>query len=984
MIIALLAILKAGGAYVPLDPAYPAARLQFMLQDSSPVLLLTQGHSKNLLNTGSESVPVIDLSDCPPAWTRQPKKNPDRAAVGVTHEHLAYIIYTSGSTGTPKGTAIDHRGLWNLAYALIDAFGVSSDSRILQFASFSFDACVSDIFTALCRGASLHLTQQENVSKCETLARTLAEHRITHATLPPAMLAALPADASLGLMRTLIAAGDVLPETVANRWMLGRRLINAYGPTETTVCATVHECRPEDSKNPPIGRPIANTRVYILDPYGQLTPIGAIGELHIGGVGLARGYFNRPDLTAEKFVPNPFGTAPGERMYRTGDRARYRGDGNLEFVGRVDNQVKIRGFRIELGEIEAVLGEHGGVEQAVVVAREQETGEKQLVAYWVGVPGQAADAAGLRSHLQGRLPQYMVPGSFVKLEQMPLNPNGKIDRQGLPAPELSEQLEHPYVAPRTPSEEVLAQIWGEVLGLEQVGIDDNFFALGGHSIAAVAVVGRATGSGLQVGVRDIFEHQTIARIASVAHVSCAIEAEQGIVAGATPLTPILQSFLETWPEKLHDSVSFVAFACQARISPSLLRQAFQNLVAHHDALRLRLEQVGSEWSQSIVDLNDLHLDHDGLLLEADLSHLLAPVQQQRLRETEEHLLSMIDVSNPPLLRATLCDYGSERPQELLIGMHHWINDPISFRILVEDLHTAYSQLAVGQTVRLPAKTTSFKRWAQELDAYMSSDFAAAEVAHWVDQMDRDIGTLPTKRPAISVVRQPSEPIVTSLGRDETHTLLRSALRKFKAHLDDLLLTAIAAAFVRHTGLGSLQIELVQHGRNHPFRHLDVSRTVGWFSNEIPLFLDVASAASLSEMVEAVKQKMHDIPNNGIGYGILRHMKKDSRLRHLPAPKIRLNTQGNIPVRSRKALFKVTRDFSRLEFATGLREQLISINADFRAECLTIEWSYDNCVYEETDITALAHQVITNLRSLVGISPSNDVVRQQHLVHAINA
>jgi amino acid adenylation domain-containing protein len=502
MIVAVLAVLKAGGAYVPLDPAYPAPRLKFMLEDSSPLALLTQRHLHGLMPGVPKNFPVLrlDAATCP--WHNHPETDLPRHATGVRPMHLAYVIYTSGSTGTPKGVQVEHRGLCNLATAQIRAFAVATDSRILQFASFSFDACISEIMMTLCQGAALYCAPPGETLAGEVLNRIVAQYGITHVTLPPAVLSGVP-EGGLASIRTLILAGETLADTLASRWAIGRQLINAYGPTESTVCATVFHYQAGRADTPPIGRPIANARVYILDRRGRPTPIGVMGELYIGGAGVARGYLNRPELTQEKFLPDPFTPGPGVRMYRTGDLGRWLPDGNIEFLGRDDFQVKIRGFRIELGEIEARLVEHPSVHEALVIVRENTPGDKRLVAYYIldekGDPAkQRKGAETFRAYLFARLPDYMVPAAYVPLKAFPLTPNGKVDRKALPVPSNDAYVVRGYEPPVGETETILADLWVELLKLDRVGRNDSFFDLGGHSLLAVRMIER---------VRELFSRQ---------------------------------------------------------------------------------------------------------------------------------------------------------------------------------------------------------------------------------------------------------------------------------------------------------------------------------------------------------------------------------------------------------------------------------------------------------------------------------------------
>ncbi|HEU0055422.1 MAG TPA: amino acid adenylation domain-containing protein, partial [Longimicrobium sp.] len=507
MVVALLAVLKAGGAYVPLDPDYPAERLRWMLEDSAPSLLLTRGALT--ARFAEAGVPLLDLAD-DAAWAGAPATNPERGELRPAHP--AYVIYTSGSTGRPKGAMIQHRNVCGMVAAQERILPLEPGSRVLQFASFSFDGSVYEVFLALARGASLHLPEHPGPLAGDDLVRTVAEAGITHAIIPPAVLAALPDDERLPSIHTLIVSGDAPPVDLMARWSEGRRLINGYGPTEATVCTTLHDHVPGSAAAPPIGRPVANVRVYLLDAAGEPVPRGTAGELYIGGATVGRGYWRRAALTAERFVPDPFGAEPGARLYRTGDLARWNAAGELEFAGRVDAQVKVRGFRIELGEIETRLLEHPAVEEAVVVARQDDgAAAKRLAAYWVGG---AVEPEALRAHLLERLPDYMVPAAYVRLPALPLNPNGKVDRGALPAPEGDAFARRGYEAPVGETETALAEIWAEVLDIDRVGRNDGFFELGGHSLLAVTLIARMRQRGLHADVRALFTAPTLAEFAA--------------------------------------------------------------------------------------------------------------------------------------------------------------------------------------------------------------------------------------------------------------------------------------------------------------------------------------------------------------------------------------------------------------------------------------------------------------------------------------
>jgi amino acid adenylation domain-containing protein len=518
MVVGLLAVLKAGGAYVPLDPAYPEERLRYMLEDSAPAVLLTQGDLQGLFPNQQPSLPVVDLNKTT-AWSHQPESNLSSSSMGLTPEHLVYIIYTSGSTGMPKGVMNEHRGICNRLVWMQCAYGLSLEDAVLQKTPFSFDVSVWEFFWPLLAGARLVMAKPEGHKDPNYLCEAIQRNKVTTIHFVPSMLQIFLEQADgvkcSGLER-VVCSGEALPTLLVQRFWerLPRAVLhNLYGPTEAAVDVTAWTCRPGmGGSSIPIGRPIANTRIYILDVHGEPVPVGVAGEIHIAGAGVARGYWKRPELTAEKFVKDPFVTDVSARMYKTGDVGRWLADGNIEFLGRNDEQVKIRGYRIELGEIEATLARHPRVREAVVIAREDEAGEKRLVGYYVAADEEDIRAEELRAHLLRKLPEYMVPAAYVRMERMPLTANGKLDRKALPLPEYKATGE--YCGPRTPEEEILCALYAEVLGLERVGIDGNFFELGGHSLQALRLISRIRSTlQVEVPIEILFNGSTIRDVA---------------------------------------------------------------------------------------------------------------------------------------------------------------------------------------------------------------------------------------------------------------------------------------------------------------------------------------------------------------------------------------------------------------------------------------------------------------------------------------
>lgn len=509
MVIGVLAALKAGAAYLPIDPGYPPQRIGFMLADARPACVITDAVTEATLH-GATLHLVLDAEDTAAALAREPEHDPADAERARPLELLdaAYLIYTSGSTGIPKGVVVSHVGVASLAEEQAERFAITPESRVLQFASASFDASVMELLMAFPAGAAL-VVPAPGPLVGDRLAEVLTRHAVSHALIPPVALASLPAG-RYEAFRTLLVGGDACPPDLVERWSQGRRMINAYGPTETTIVATLSEPLSGHAA-PPIGRPIRNSRAYVLDGGLQPVPVGVPGELYVGGTGLARGYLDRPDLTAERFVADPYGP-PGSRMYRTGDLVRWRPDGSLDFLGRVDHQVKLRGFRIELGEIEAAMVRTPAVTQAAVIAREDQPGDRYLAAYVVLKTGAVLDPAALRQELARHLPDYMVPATFTALDALPLTPSGKLDRKALPVPE--RQSSAGYVAPRTPTEATLAAMWAETFGVERVGIEDNFFELGGHSMLVAQLIARVRADfGVELPLAVVFEVSTIAGLA---------------------------------------------------------------------------------------------------------------------------------------------------------------------------------------------------------------------------------------------------------------------------------------------------------------------------------------------------------------------------------------------------------------------------------------------------------------------------------------
>ncbi len=977
LIISLLAVLKAGGAYVPMDPIYPADRLEYMVHDSGMSMLITQQSLAEKFPRFEGKLLLIDREQ--ERLERYPSGN---LPLNVVPENLAYIIYTSGSTGQPKGTLLQHKGLVNVARVMIKDYEEGPGKHILQFASISFDASASEIYPALLSGATLHLATRDALLSVSELTEILQSQKITNIVFPPTMLSVLPGE-SFPDLQTVVSAGEACTWEIARTWAPNRKFLNGYGPTETTIATTwfVVDRLDIGTNTVPIGSPIQNYRVYLLDDYLNPVPIGVPGELYVGSVGLARGYLGRPDLTAERFVPNPFDDTPGSRLYRTGDLVRYLPDGNMEFVGRVDFQVKIRGFRIELGEIEAILRQHPEVQDVVVIAREDNPGEKKLVAYVVAKENREIAIAELRNFLKERLPDYMVPAAFVQLETLPLTNSGKVNRRALPKPEYDRsELMAEYVPPKTPEEKILAEIWSQVLGVKQVGIHDNFFELGGDSILSIQIIARANQAGLQLTPKQIFEHQTIAELATVAGKGPAIEAEQGIVTGELPLTPIQHWFFEQELPDPHHFNQSILLTVKEPMEAGILREVVRHLLIHHDALRLRFERTGPGWRQFNAGVDEAIPFHY-----LDLSKITPDMRSIALEIAAEEFQASLNLAEGPLFRIVYFHLGADEPGRLLIVIHHLAVDGVSWRILLEDLQTAYRQLREGREVQLPPKTTAFRDWARKLAEYARSPEVKQEFDHWSEINKRHIEPLPLDYPEGENVQASRQTVVTALNKDRTSALLHEVPSAYHTQINEVLLAALARAFARWTGKHALLVALEGHGREDMFSNMDISRTVGWFTSLYPVLLDINECISEKEVLIRVKEQLRRIPNRGINYGLLRYLTDDEQIRQAlqtaPEPQVSFNYLGQFDqLLPENAPFgSAPESKGKEQSPRGKRKYLVDVVANVSEGELQIRWIYSGNLFKAETIEALAQAFLEELNRLIdhclspeagGYSPSD--------------
>ncbi|MFK0179334.1 amino acid adenylation domain-containing protein [Streptomyces xanthochromogenes] len=865
LVVAQLAVLKTGAAFLPVDPGYPADRVAYMLRDADPALVVTSSAvaAAGLADTGAPRL-LIDRTDYGSCSGRG-------LTVRRDARHAAYVIYTSGSTGRPKGVVVTHAGIASMIAGQAAGLAVTPTSRVLLFASPSFDAAVWELCMALLTGARAVLGDADELLPGPTLAALIAEHGVTHATLPPSALPVLPEDA-LPPGATLVVAGEATAPDLVDRWSRGRRMVNAYGPTESTVCASM-SAPLAGPVLAPIGRPIANTRLYVLDRHLKPVPAGTPGELYIAGAGLARGYLGRPDLTADRFVANPFGE-PGSRMYRTGDLAQWRPDGNLDYLGRADHQVKIRGFRIEPGEIESALTAHPGVEQAVVLVREDQPGARRLVAY---VVGEGTGSLALRTFLGATLPDYMVPSAFVPLDALPLTANGKVDRKALPVPELGTG--DGGRAPATEREAVLCALFAEVLGVASAGADDSFFDLGGDSIMAIQLVSRAREAGLALSVREVFAHRTAAALASVAEEVATevpwadtpgldgpfpgLEEETELlrrsdpdVLDVLPLTPLQEGFLFHALLSGDDGdgpdvyTTRLTLELAGPLDADALRAAAERLLARQPALRAGFRHEDTGRAVQVV--------HGKVPLPWRCERASTDEDARELAAREGEFT--FDLAAPPLLRMLLVELPGER-HHLVLTAHHILWDGWSVPVLVEELFTLYAERGADSSLPEPPPLRAYFAWLA------AQERPGAEAA-WSAALSGSTATLVAPGSGQTQERA-QESVRTELSAGLT-ARLHARLRTRGLTLNTAIQGAWGVVLAELTGRTDVVFGSTVSGR--PAEVPGVERMVGNFINTLPVRVRIVADESIGALLGRVQEEQSALlPHHHLGLGDIQRL-----------------------------------------------------------------------------------------------------------------
>lgn len=983
MVVGVLGILKAGGAYVPLDPAHPSERIALIADDAAVSILVTQERLKTKLSVSHACIVCLDTD-----WGMIAQESNLNLSHETVPDHLAYVIYTSGSTGRPKGVLISHRSVVRLFEATHSLYHFDRGDVWTLFHSFAFDFSVWELWGALLHGGKLVIVSYEISRSPEAFCALVCSEGVTVLNQTPSAFrhfmwaeAGRIGAAPLAL-RLIIFGGEALDRQDIQPWLerhgdRAPRLVNMYGITETTVHVTAHPLQTTDTYQATgsvIGRPFPDRQVFVLDRYLQPVPIGIPGEIYVGGSGVARGYLNRPELTAGRFVPHPFSDVPGSRLYRTGDQARWLPDGNLEFLGRLDNQVKVRGFRIELGEIESALAQHPLVGKSVVVPWEDTPDNRRLIAYVVPCHGATLSARDLRGFLKTKLPDYMVPAVIVPMEALPINANGKVDRQLLPVPFISAaQSDADFVAPRTLIEEMLAAIWAEVLTLDRVSVNANFFDLGGDSIRSIQVVIRARRVGMDLTPTLLFQHQTITELAIAVGSLAQVAIQSDVASGPLPLTPVQR--LAVARSLLDGQVCSQQRLLEvpATLEKVHLARAFTEIVRHHEALRLRVSFREGGWRQAVTGIDDAVEDSRAgrpIFSAVDLSSLPEDERNRAINRLAAEARSRLSVERGPLIRAVHIGLGTDEPGCLLIVLHHFVADERTWLILLEDLAVAYDNLCRGQVLHLAAPTGDFTRWIATSAAYARKDEFKQKAVEWLARLASEVSSSASGDPTsgLTEITEGTGELIVGLNVDETRAL-QLAPTVYRAKIEDLLLGALAQAFARWSGQRTLLLELEGSGRELTYGEVQAERTVGCFTFRHPLSLSLPESDEPGPVIKSVKEQLREARRNTFGYGLLCELSDDkaiaAQLKALPPPDIFFRYREEPDLTARTTLQLQTKQ------AAGTSNGSPSLPSDgaLSMEVTTVDgqlrmmWSYNEQRHDRAAIEELARYLFEAVQAL---------------------
>ena len=962
MIVAVLAILKAGCAYLPIDPEYPSERIDYVLNDSKASIVVS--HSSKIAQFRNFKGTMLNVDEALDRSSNLPlQKRPI-----VHRDHLAYVIYTSGSTGKPKGVPITHGNIINSTEGRLN-FYPENPKAFLLMSSISFDSSKVGIFWTLCTGGTLVIAEKRIEQDLDRVSEIIAKKNVSHTLMLPSLYALLLEHCDISKLTglsTIMVAGEVCPPSLCKTHfdkLPGTALYNEYGPTEATVWCMAHQINKEDvNGSVPIGKPVANCEVYLLNEFKDLVPFGAIGEIHIGGPSLASGYLNRSELTHAVFIDHSFQNDIPKKLYKTGDLGRYRNDGSIEFLGRVDQQVKIRGHRIELDEVENALLDLAIVEQVTVIIDYKDT-IRQLVAF-VKVDESVTDFEEIKIKLRNRLPDYMIPSRFIKMNTFPILPNGKIDKNRLTKYKQDYFLNTTTVKkkPTTEIQKKLAEIWQEVLQVTSVGIEDNFFEIGGDSISSIQIIAKARKSGIIIKANQLFEHQTIAELALFVGFEKIKGPTENSIEGEVLLTPIQHWFFEAHTAAPHYWNQIVQISNIDNIDKSTLKEIVVALIAYHDALRLSFIKNGKEWKAHVLSSESINAFHY-----FDLSKTDGPdAQNTRIKEITLKEQQNCKLSEGNLFRALYFNCGNHRTPVLYLIAHHLVVDMVSWNSIFSDFSIALQQRMKNIQISFKPKSDSIKAWGEFLVKRSESPQIIKEIPFWKEQTNSS-GLLPTDFNLTgSYIEERTITVLESILETESTTLLvNEANTAYNTKIEDLLLTALSTTIYQWAQLENFCLGLERHGRNVDFSPVDISNTVGWFTSYFPFRLSHSKSGDIDKHLKSVKEQLRTIPNHGIDYGILKYMTENKLLNSVnQQPQLIFNYLGiqRASFENSKVHFEFLTDDYR--HPSSERTYLIEINAYILNDQLRMNWSYSTEMYKRATIEDLANKFLANLKEII--------------------
>ncbi|GGF89962.1 hypothetical protein GCM10010912_38930 [Paenibacillus albidus] len=957
MIVSLLAVLKSGGAYLPIDPTFPEERIRYMLEESGCRFLLIQ---ESLMDPSLYVGEQINLND-----SNLYTGDSSNLKSITKPSDLAYVIFTSGSTGKPKGVMIEHLNVVQLIKHGGFPYNFGEQDVWTMFHSYCFDVSVWEMYGALLNGSKLVVVPKGTTRDTRAFVELVNTHSVTVLCQTPTAFYQFIRETMEGskfknTLRYVIFAGEALNPMLLKEWKkryTSTKLVNMYGITETTVHVTYKEIGEiETGMNVSnIGKPLRTLKSYILNSEGNLVPIGVVGELYVAGFGVGRGYLNNLQLTEDRYVDNPFET--GTKMYRSGDLAKWLPDGDLEYLGRIDHQVKIRGYRIELGEIEKHLAEHNSIKEAFVMARYDHTQTAYLCAYYIS--DERIGVQNLRQYLSGFLPDYMIPAQFVQMDVLPMNANGKVDRIKLPEPVLDTQTN--FVKPENHIQESLIQVWEETLGISALGIEHNFFEFGGDSIKAIQISSRLMSKyELKMEIGDLFQYPTIKALSKYITLSTRV-IDQGPVIGGVELAPIQRHLFEHEWKAVHHYNQSVMLYQKDGIDESIVRQSFEKILQHHDALRMTfthedqtVTQFNHDISHFAVDLKVFHYTE-----ERDPS--------SAIEREANNLQASIDIEQGPMFKLAL--FRTRKGDHLLLVIHHLVIDGVSWRFIIEDFSTAYKKLSEGEKVVLPLKTDSFQTWSERLKSYAVSAKLQSELPYWKSFEGAQVSPLPKDHtPATLDALRVTEQM--ELDFAYTERLLKGIHHAYGTEINDILLAALGMAVREWCGLDRILIDLEGHGREGVIEQVDISRTVGWFTSISPFMLEVADITDLSNVVKSTKDNLRRVPNKGIGYGILKYLTAaggniDDPIIPNLYPEILFNYLGQFESKTGTDEFIVSDISSGKEIGPAIDSgYTIETNGMIMEERFIMVFQYNPQLYDTGTICDLTEAYKRNLEKLI--------------------